>query len=556
MKFALYVATLVAVACASKKRPNIVWFLTDDQDQVLGASFPNVGGATPMPKTKRLMEEQGATATNWYIHTPICSPSRSELLTGQYFHNIKLVGKNPVSGGKSYCDGMHVNYTHVNANTFAKVLKEEGDYTVGMFGKYVNEMPKEVPPGFDAWMANGGGNYIAPSFMTSGLSDLGMEDGMWHGGVDNYTTAVVGNMSIAWIKKVAAQGKPFMAYIAPKAAHEPFIPAPWHLDHWDPSWPSHEPRTPNWNISAELRKNHHGNIATEPMISEASSKVITDIFKNRWRTLMSVDDVIGEVIESVDSLGLLDNTYFFYSSDHGFQLGQFNIPMDKRHVYEWDTKIHLLARGPGIQPASTFSAPGTQVDIAPTFLGLAGIPATGAMDGRSIVPFLVTAPQDSAPSTQTHLEALGDVEAYRSKWRKQVFIEYYYCQTNAKCMKSCTKPGDYPAGDTECGDLKDNKQCWSPLCFTNCYDTETPANNFIALRNLSPGDNTLYAEFQTGDLSSGDVDFAGVDFKEYYDMEKDPWQMNNLANHTSQAKLESMHGMLHRWFKCAGDQCP
>jgi N-acetylglucosamine-6-sulfatase len=48
--------------------------------------------------------------------------------------------------------------------------------------------------------------------------------------------------------------------------------------------------------------------------------VITDIFKNRWRTLMSVDDVIADVIAEVDALGLSDSTYFFYTSDHGFQL--------------------------------------------------------------------------------------------------------------------------------------------------------------------------------------------------------------------------------------------
>lgn len=101
--------------------------------------------------------------------------------------------------------------------------------------------------------------------------------------------------------------------------------------------------------------------------------MVTDVFKNRWRTLMSVDDVIGDVIELCDSLGLKDSTYFFYSSDHGFQLGQFNIPMDKRHAYDWDTKIHLVARGPGIKPGMTWQQPATQVDMAPTFLGLAGV---------------------------------------------------------------------------------------------------------------------------------------------------------------------------------------
>ena len=56
----------------------------------------------------------------------------------------------------------------MNNNTFAKYLQGAG-YTVGMFGKYLNNVPKFVPAGFDAWMANGGGNYIAPAFSTSGL---------------------------------------------------------------------------------------------------------------------------------------------------------------------------------------------------------------------------------------------------------------------------------------------------------------------------------------------------------------------------------------------------
>ena len=85
-------------------RPNMVWFLTDDQDQELGASFPTKGGVTPMPKVQRLMEKGGVSATNWYIHTPICSPSRSELVTGRYLHNIKAAGPN----GGGYCAGMHV----------------------------------------------------------------------------------------------------------------------------------------------------------------------------------------------------------------------------------------------------------------------------------------------------------------------------------------------------------------------------------------------------------------------------------------------------------------
>ena len=99
-------------------------------------------------------------------------------------------------------------------------------------------------------------------------------------------------------------------------------------------------------------------------MSPQEAVVVTGIFKNRWRALMSVDDVIAGVIGVCEELGVADNTYFFYSSDHGFQLGEFNIPMDKRQPYDYDTRIHLLARGPGIKPGTTWTQPATQVSLS------------------------------------------------------------------------------------------------------------------------------------------------------------------------------------------------
>ena len=73
MRTLLAICCAVGAAAAPPSKPNIVWFLTDDQDQLLGASFPPTaaGGATPMPQTKELMAEQGTTAANFYIHTPV-----------------------------------------------------------------------------------------------------------------------------------------------------------------------------------------------------------------------------------------------------------------------------------------------------------------------------------------------------------------------------------------------------------------------------------------------------------------------------------------------------
>lgn len=451
---------------------------------------------------------------------------------------------------------MHVNYSFVNGHSFARLLKEEAGYTVGMFGKYLNEMPSEVPPGYDAWFANSGGTYIAPSFMTKNID--GLPDGQvkFNNDPANYSTSVIGNVSLSWIRKVATDRRPFMAYIAPKAAHEPFNPAIWYADFWDPSWPQHEPRAENWNCSFESRKGHHGNIATQRLITEEASRVITGVFKNRWRTLMSVDDLVADVIGAVEELGLSDSTYFFFSSDHGFQLGQFNIPMDKRQVYEWDTKIHLLARGPGIPAGSVMPMAGTQVDIAPTLLGLAGVQAPPDMDGRSIAPFLLNAGDPTVPlSAKRHIENLGDANLYKMRWRDEVFIEYYFVDKNVKCVSGCGA-GSYPVRDASCGNLADNSDCWCPdtLGGKNCYTTETMENNFIALRNVKT--HELYAEFQGGSQSDKNINFDEIDYVEYYHLPSDPLQMRNLANATPKAELNALHAKLHQWFRCTGASCP
>jgi len=158
-------------------------------------------------------------------------------------------------------------------------------------------------------------------------------------------------------------------------------------------------------------------------------------------------------------------------------LGQNNILMDKRHVYEWNTRIHLLARGPGIPAGHTWNQPATQVDMAATFTGLAGIPSDpDRFDGKSIVPLLIPdgSAADVPPSTKRHLQEVipsdddklsASSEAYAANWRDNIFIEYYYVEPNDKCVEDCQplKPNqEYPLADSLCGDLTpgNNSHCW------------------------------------------------------------------------------------------------
>jgi len=86
--------------------PNIVYVVVDDLDQMLMQTT----AATPLPKTKRLLVDEGATFSNAFAHVPICNPSRAATLTGKYFHNLRTVGAR---------NAMHVDMAKVHDHTFA-----------------------------------------------------------------------------------------------------------------------------------------------------------------------------------------------------------------------------------------------------------------------------------------------------------------------------------------------------------------------------------------------------------------------------------------------------
>ena len=308
---------------------NVVFFLADDQDS-------DSAGADLMRQTHRLLVERGATAGNMFAHTPICGPSRAQILTGRYLHNLRWDPTTPLPRPPAEKNCMHVNTSLVHNHSFALHLQNVG-YTVGLFGKYLN-WPADwhhVPAGFDAWFANGGGDYLAPRFIVSNLTGLGYPDGPWQGTEHDYSTSVIGNVSTAWIASVASGPRPFFAYIGVKAAHEPFTPAPWYAGRWDDSWPVHEPRPPVWNCSFESRRHHHGCIATAPMLTETAASVITGAFKNRWRTLLSLDDLVFSSYTACEQAGALDWTYFISTSDQ-YSLTDTNSSLESPpslHVY-------------------------------------------------------------------------------------------------------------------------------------------------------------------------------------------------------------------------------
>ena len=123
-------------------------------------------------------------------------------------------------------------------------------------------------------------------------------------------------------------------------------------------------------------------------------------------TVQSVDDSVGRVLAFVDKAGLARNTLIVYTSDQGFFLGDHGL-FDKRFMYEESIRMPWLVRWPSrIKPGTKSDALALNIDFAPTFLEVAGLPASPAMQGRSLLPVL----NGRTPSD----------------WRTSMYYRYYH----------------------------------------------------------------------------------------------------------------------------------
>ena len=109
---------------------------------------------------------------------------------------------------------------------------------------------------------------------------------------------------------------PFLAYIAPHASHMPATPAPWYANAAVPGGGA--PRTPAFNAPGTGK---HWVLSELEELSPSMIEGVDMIYTQRLRSVLSVDDIIAEVVALLTEAGQINNTYFFFTSDHGYNLG-------------------------------------------------------------------------------------------------------------------------------------------------------------------------------------------------------------------------------------------
>jgi arylsulfatase A-like enzyme len=402
---------LPAVATAeAPQRPNIIFIFSDDHAEHAISAYGSKVNVTP--HLDRLAAG-GARFTNSFVTNSICTPSRATLLTGQYSHQNGVPVFNRFDGSRD----------HV-----AKHLRA-GGYHTGIIGKW--HLGSD-PTGFDRWVIlPGQGNYWNPRFLVPGHTLT----------IHGHCTDITGDLAIEFLETRPAD-RPFFLMVHQKAPHrhwEPdernkakfqgaVIPEPATL--WDAyaTRPAALPENrqtiardltrldlklePPADLVGTARKQW---LQAKPDEVEVDGVMLSGPELVRWKyqrymqdylaCVQGVDDNVGKILDHLDHVGLADDTIVIYSADNGWYLGDLGL-YDKRFMYEPGLRVPLIARGPGIEAGTTPEAFVANIDLAPTFLDLAGLPIPAFMQGRSLGPLLRGEPP--------------------ADWRKTVYYRYYH----------------------------------------------------------------------------------------------------------------------------------
>jgi N-acetylglucosamine-6-sulfatase len=364
-------------------KPNLIVILIDD------LRFDETGASGhPYMKTPHIdrLAHEGAMFTNAFHTTPLCSPNRASILTGQYASRhgiIDNVGRDAMS--------------HRLANYHLE-LKKLG-YETAHIGKWHMGNDASPRPGYDTWMSfRGQGAITDPVFWEQGSEKQ----------LRGYVTDLLNERAAEFVGR--KRRHPFALFFAHKAVHpdvqqkqdgtidvgtmQGYVLPERHKDLYRgceyPPRPNVRPlaqvleQKPAWREVFELREQPGMRDFLDAIHVGSQEEV-----RERAAMMASVDEGVGMILEQLEKAGKLEKTLILFLGDNGFFFGEHGLGAERRFAYEEGIRTAFFVRYPKLL------APGTKIermvlalDIAPTLIQLAGGKPGAHVQGRSLVPLM------------------------------------------------------------------------------------------------------------------------------------------------------------------------
>jgi len=381
------------------KQPNFIVILIDDlRYDEFGA------GGHPYMKTPHIdrLAAEGALFERAFHTTPICSPNRASIMTGQYASRHGVID-NVARDAMSH---RLPNY-HLELQKLGYETAHIGKWHMGNDG-----MPR---PGYDTWVSyDGHGRIVDPKLNYDGKY-------VRHTG---YITDIMNGLAVDFLRK--ARRNPFSLFFAHKAVHPDaeqaadgavvfgklggYIPAERHKNLYAGAV---FPKTPNMLSYAEVLKQKPAWKEAFALRGEEKSRKLLDSIhagtqeeiRLRARMMASVDEGVGMILETLRRTGQLDDTVILFLGDNGYFFGEHGLGPERRFAYEAGIRSPFLVRFPPLVKGNSRKKELVICqDIAPTLIELAGVKPGPQIQGRSL---------------------LGILGKKKKPWRKSFLAEYW-----------------------------------------------------------------------------------------------------------------------------------
>ena len=367
-------------------RPNIVMIVVDDLrfDEIAIGGHPYI--ETP---NIDMLGTQGVIFVNAYHSTPLCSPNRACLLTGQYVSRHGILDNTSRSGASHQLD------------LFPKELQKAG-YRTAHIGKWHMGNDPTPRPGYDYWVSfSGQGKINDPDLFEGGRTHP----------VKGYITDIFTDRAVGFIN--STRDRPFFVYVGHKAVHpeavqlddgtvdlsvpREFTPAERHKGRYDGKVVE---RRPNYGFTEEDARGKpvlkraleiRSRYEKDPeWAREIDPGIAEDTIRRRAEMMLAVDEGVGRIYAALKETGRLDNTLFIFTSDNGYFYGEHGLTIERRLPYEESVRTPLLMHWPRVIKAGS-KAEGltSSIDLAATIAEAAGIGIPSTMQGKSQMPVLL-----------------------------------------------------------------------------------------------------------------------------------------------------------------------